>query len=563
MSLLQSLSIGNSGLAASQVAINVTGQNIANANTEGYSRKRLDLAPGQRRDSTYGEMGFGVDIKSITRIKDIFIDQQLAEQTTQKGYFTTLDDALERVENIFAEPSDQGLNQTLNNFWDAWQDLGNNPSDLSAREVVRSNALVLTDTFHSLSQEMSDYQLSRNDELEAKVKQINGLSREIYNLNLEIAAAEIDGKSTANDSRDRRDQLIQKMSSMVDVTFVEDINGMITLTTGGNIIVGPTSVTEIEMSRQGKLNENLETESKVILRFADSKKEYKPLGGEVKGILDVRDKVMPEYITKLDDLAKAIVTSVNEIHKGGYNLNHNTGVLFFDEKGLKANSFNVSAAILSDAKNIAGAEGGTSVGPIPLASPADFAGIPASASPTLNLKSVQPVYRNIVKDSVTITLANGVRLEEGSGKDYVVDYENGLITFINYSRYAAGDNVNIDFRYSQAGYPGDGNGGNAINISKLRSKSTMSNDALGTPSQSIAEYYSSFIGNLGIQRNQANSNMQTRKFLATQLQNQQSALSGVSIDEEMANMIKFEHSYQASARYMSTISNMLDVLMNM
>ena len=232
---------------------------------------------------------------------------------------------------------------------------------------------------------------------------------------------------------------------------------------------------------------------------------------------------------------------------------------FFDPTKVKANDISLSDAVLGSSQNIAAAKGGVITDVAVFAAPG---GIPAAGTPTLDLRTVNPAYQNLAQGSVQLTLADGSVLSEGSGKDYVVDYERGVVTFLNYARYAAADAVNVKLQYNTTGYPGAGNGQNALEIAQLRHKTTMGADADGNPTQSISEYYSAVIGRLGIEKNQNGSRLETKEFLIAQMDAEQASLAGVSLDEEMANMIKFENSYQASARFITTINSMMDVLMN-
>jgi flagellar hook-associated protein FlgK len=213
---------------------------------------------------------------------------------------------------------------------------------------------------------------------------------------------------------------------------------------------------------------------------------------------------------------------------------------------------------VASAGNIAAAQGGKIVD---VANFLPAGGIPASGSPVLDLKGINPSYRDLVQDSVKLTLADGTVLQEGSGKDYVVDYEKGTITFVNYARYAAGDAVNVKISYNTSGFSGNGNGENALAIAGLRLKASMVKDKNGNYSQSISSFYSATIGKLGIEKNQNSSRKETKEFLISQMDAEQASVTGVSLDEEMSNMIKYENSYKASARYISTVSQMLDILM--
>jgi flagellar hook-associated protein 1 len=286
------------------------------------------------------------------------------------------------------------------------------------------------------------------------------------------------------------------------------------------------------------------------LQILSTHRPYEPRSGELKGIMDARSQILTTYIQDLNALAGTIVQQVNDAHVTGYNLSKSSGTFFFDPDKLKAGNMELSDAIKNSAANIAAGEGGKIT---EVAYPAGV--IPAVGSP-LDLKTVSPNYRNLVKDSVKITLADGSVLEEGAGKDYVVDYENGTISFVNNARYAPGDPIGMTFSYNTTGY-----GQNALNIAGLRLKASMVKDKDGNFTQSVSGYYSAVIGKMGIEKNQNSAQKDTKDFLISQMDAEQSSISGVSLDEEMTNMIKYENSYKASARFISTISQMMDVLL--
>ncbi|MDB5103580.1 MAG: Flagellar hook-associated protein 1 [Fibrobacteres bacterium] len=560
MGLFDALNIGMRGLNAAQTSIDVTGQNISNANTEGYSRKRVNQTAGVVADSVYGQRGLGVEVTEIDRIRNTFLDRQTWEQTGEKGYTTEIDSAYTRLENILREPTDNGLAAQMNKFWASWQDLANNPADLSARESVKASATTMIDTFRNVYKQIEDYGLSMNNPLIAKAKTVNDLTGQIYLLNEKIAGVEVRDGEKANDTRDQRDLLVRKLSDLVDVQTIEDANGRCIITSGGNLLVGPSEALKLETYGSEKTLSDGTVASELRLRFSGSYRKFEPRSGELKGIMDARGQVLKEYMEDLNSLAGALVKQVNDVHAAGYNLNKASGVLFFDPEKLQAGSISLSDAVLSGAENIAAAEGGK------ITDVANFlpaGGIPAAGSPILDLKATNTRYRDLVKDSIKVTLADGSVLEEGAGKDYVVDYEKGTVQFLNYARYAAGNAITVKLSYNTTGYSGNGNGQNALKIAGLRLAKSLSPDSQGVNTQSINSFYSATIGKLGIQKNQNESRMKTKEFLIGQMDSEQNAISGVSLDEEMTNMIKYENSYKASARFISTISSMMDVLMGL
>jgi flagellar hook-associated protein 1 FlgK len=559
MSLLSVLNVGTRALFASQLAMDVAGQNISNADVEGYSRKRLNLQPDYRYDSTYGQIGIGVEVVNIERLRNIFIDEQIRRQNQQVGYYEELDNTLESIENIFTEPSDTGVIHFVDQFFDSWQNLANNPSDISARTMVRTNAEILIDVFHNVSAELTNLRQTRNEEIQQQVNKINEICKEIHNLNLEIGTVELNNQN-ANDSRDRRDLLLKELSKIIEVSVVENDNGQVTITTSGNIIVSPVFYQELETTSASTIISDGTTIMETSIRFSDSKNMFKPQGGTIKGLFESRDKIIPEYQKQLDTLANALVEKINDLHSRGYNLKGFTGINFFDPDLTGASDIKLSASIITDVNNIAAASGGETHPAsqnLLSAGSHDFGGAPVqlyrdpSALPLVKA-------RNILNGSVIVT-AGPTTLVEGT--DYHIDYVNGTIQMLH-GGYDSED-LQVDFNYRSGGFAGPGDNSTALAIANLRSELTMNNDIHGNGTSTFAEYYSSMIGRLGLSRNEADSNLETRIFLVNQFETHQDAIAGVSLDEEMADLIKYQHTYQAAARLISTTDEMLDVLLKM
>ncbi|KMQ52493.1 Flagellar hook-associated protein FlgK [Chitinispirillum alkaliphilum] len=559
MSLLSALNIGTRALHASQLSMNVAGQNISNADVEGYSRKRLNLSPDYRYDSSFGQMGMGVSVINIERMRNTFIDQQIRHQNREVGYFEEIDHTFQGIENIFTEPGELGIQSFMDQFFDSWQNLANNPSDLSARRMVKTNGEILTNVFHNLSGELRDLRNTRNDEIRERVNKVNQISEQIYNLNMEIGAVEI-GNQNANDSRDRRDLLLKELSKYVDITTTENSQGQITVTTSGNILVSPVNFQKLEMTTASTRESDGSTIVDVGIRFAESKRIYSPQGGQIKGLLDSRDQIIPEYQKMLDQLAVALTENVNEIHKDAYTLKGYSGVSFFDPTVTGASDIRLSASVLSDVQNIAAASSGESQPGVTNNLPAGTHNYGAEPFQLQRDPAVDPpvIARNVVRDTVVVRNTNGTVLREGV--DYHIDYVNGTFQMLH-SGYD-GDDLSIDFQYRSGGSKGPGDNSSALAIAGLRTKMTMNPDTIGNSTSTFGEFYSSMIGRLGLSRNQAGSNLETRNFLVEQYESHQDSISGVSLDEEMADLIRFQHTYQAAARLISVTDRMLDVLMN-
>jgi flagellar hook-associated protein 1 len=547
MGLFSLLGVATKGMAAAQLGMDLSSQNISNADVDGYSRKRANLQPDYRYDGSFGQMGFGVDVVNIERMRDTFLDQQIRRQNQEVGYYEEQDQTLNKIENIFLEPSETGIQKYLDQFFSSWQDLANNPADLSTRTLVKTNGEILCDVFHNLSGELTNLRQTRNDEIKDRVDKVNSMTKEIFNLNKEIATVELD-KQHANDSRDKRDKLLKDLGKLIDIDTSENELGQITVTTAGNIIVSPAYQQDIEMTSATRQLPDGTSVNDVSLRFADSKRPYVPLGGQILGLFDTRDIVIPDYQKKLDALAKALVSKVNEQHQAGYTLNGYSGVQFFDPATTGASDISLSAAITSDVKNIAAASGGqmltfTEPGALSLV----FGNLPTPLS-----------NRNILYNSVVVQAGATTLVEDA---DYHIDYRTGTIQLLN-----AGYNntpLSVSYTYTDGSFKGPGDNANAIAIAQLREQATMENNLLGNPTSTFGQYYGSFIGKLGLSRNDASSNLDSRNFLIKQYQTQQDSIAGVSLDDEMSNIIKYQHIYAASARLITITSEMLDTLIKM
>ncbi len=329
MSLFSVLNVATTGLTASQLGMDVAGQNITNADVDGYSRKRLNTTASYRSDGTYGQMGMGVDVINIQRMRSGFIDDEIRDQTQQVGYYTQIDQTYQNLQGIFNEPSTTGLQEYMDQFFASWQNLANNPADTSARTMVKTDGEILCTTFNNLSTQLSNARQAMNDQITQDANKVNQLTKDIYNLNSEIASVQSTGQN-ANDSLDKRDQDMTQLANLIDFTSQENSLGQVTISTGGSLIVSPAYQQNIETTTSTYKAADGSTITNIGLRFADSKINYMPSSGEIRGYIDSRDQAIPEYQAQLDTLANTLVSKVNAIHESGYDLNGVSGNDFFD-----------------------------------------------------------------------------------------------------------------------------------------------------------------------------------------------------------------------------------------
>jgi len=574
MSLFESLNMATRGLAAAQLGINVSGQNALNANTPGYSRKRIEQSSEWRRDGSFGQMGFGVEVYAINRVRDQFVDRLVNQELTRYGYFSIKDASYSRIESIFGEPSDgdHALNGLLNKFWNSWAELANDPSKAGPRETLRSTAQSLVTQFHYLSTQLRSYKDTINDEIEARVKRINEITSTIHRCNVVITGTEGGLHHNANDTRDQRDQLLEELAQLVDVDYYEDEDGALVISSNGRLLVSNARNHELSMRREEMTGDDGYQYSRVEVFFSGTGNEFKPKQGELRALMDVRDVDIPKYEQYINDIAKTLITEVNKIHQNGYTLDGLTFIDFFNSDPDKLNAANIdlSQSVKNNINNIAAGIGGekksaehsysvgpSSVPPAPLPHVLDLVnGLPPSDDSTH--------YRFIYKNSLEIRDADNNLLQEG--KDYDIDYNTAQITF-KYSATGPFDSgnvtVTIKFDYHENGYGGPGDGDNARLISQLQDKALMQSDSFGKSTQTINQFYAGALGRLGTERNEAEEGLGTRTYALEQLKIRQKEIMEVDINEEMANMMLYEHVYQASARFFTTVNSMFDTLLNM
>jgi flagellar hook-associated protein 1 FlgK len=593
MSLMSVLNVGSRALQTSQLGIDITGQNVANADIAGYSRKRINQTTLYAYDSAYGQMGLGAAVVNIERMRNTFLDTQIRKQNSEVGYFAEVTSSFNRMEAILCEPSDLGIMYYLDEFFSSWQNLANNPEDLSARTMVRTNAEVMIDNFRKAATELANLRQQKNDEIPMRVNRVNQLSYEIMNLNQEVASVEI-GNQNANDSRDRRDLLLKELSMLIEINVIENDLGQVTVTTAGSVLIAPSYMQSLEVTTTSREMSDGTMIRDVGIRFSESKLEFMPTGGQLRGLIDSRDIYIPEYQKKLDDFAAAIVQTINEAHLKGYNLQGYSGFNFFDPDYTTAATMRIAPAIATNVQNIAAATAHQSEiagkNRINVAGTVITPGVGDPSDPDYQPPVIDPGYkfgdqpvqlirdpdsdipvhaRNIIADTVTVVVKtrNGVplmphdRIVLVEGVDYRIDYTFGTFQMLHdgYDN----EEFEIDFQYHVGGFKGPGDNSNALLIAELRNALTMTPDSIGNSTATFAEYFSSVIGRLGLNTNQAQSNLQTRIFLAEQYEAQQDMIAGVSLDEEMANLIRFQHTYTAAARLITTVDRMLETLLNM
>src|SRR5690625_1878829 len=323
MSSFHGLEMAKQALFAQQAALYTTGHNISNANTEGYSRQRVNFetmspypAPGRNRPEIPGQMGTGVQIGTVERVRNQFLDYQFRTENSKSGYWDTKADALSRMEDLLNEPSDSGLSKTMSQFWDSLQELSVNPTNSGARSVVANRALAVTETFNHFSKSLHAIRTDLENQIEVTVDQTNSLLRQINQINEQVQKIEPHGY-LPNDLYDERDRLIDQLSQIVNIKVSYSKSSESSLDIGqgiasieivdaeGNRLDTPVFLIERNDEGEPGVNElelTIDEETGAVVTVGDADVGVASIGA-LSGLIESYDVIYPEMLEQLDTLA--------------------------------------------------------------------------------------------------------------------------------------------------------------------------------------------------------------------------------------------------------------------
>lgn len=591
-------------LYANQVSLNTVGHNIANANTAGYSRQRVNLvttAPQKIYGGSNGSyhLGTGVDVQSVTRSRDTFVDKQMWKESASLGYGAATYDVLSRLEGVISEPTETGIQTVLNKFWTAWQNLSTNASNESVRTAVRQRGVELVDAIQLASQQMKDNIKDINSTLEIKVDQVNRITSEIASLNGQISLVEMGGRDHANDLRDRRDYLTDQLSVLVKVNVYEDRQGNYNIDSGNLSLVNMnesiTLATTQDMSSPLFTYYGVEV-NKIVVAASNApgarSEDAHFNGGEISGLLTARDSDtsgVRAFLDKMDTISQFLLRDFNEVHKSGYGTDDSTGILFFgnqdidyDAAGWKPgvggwiSELCVNKALFNTADGLQKIAAKTQPGTLEVRQNHPHSSGQLSVNGSYSGASGREyVVRTNSVDASGNVLEVSYSTDGGAtwttaAKDasvttapFVFKLDNGLtVTIASNGTNAGGTGTPIDYTmadtYTFTPTQGNASGDNAIlmgNRLKVDKRELLGRASLDT-------YYNALTGSLGIQVQAADRLVDNQTTLITQITNWRESTSGVNMDEEMSDMIRFQKGYSAASRVVTAIDEMLDKLIN-
>ena len=558
--IFSTLSSAKLGLLAQQLAIEVTGQNVANIETEGYSRQDVSFeANTPRGHIKYGglhQLGTGVRIASIERAHDQFLFTQIMDEGDLTGSTEVKKKIFEQLEVLFNEGSGRSLNDALSLFFSSIHDLATNARGLPERVDLISKAEHLASTFNQTGNQLFTIQRNIDATIETEVTKINTLTTQIGKLNESIHANEPTSQYKANDLRDNRDRLVKELSKKIDIQLVQESDNQISLTLkDGTALVLKDQVFDLSTS----INANNESFNDVYIDTGSTTKNITSTikGGELRGYLDMRDTEVESILDKMNILSGSFIQEFNSIHREGFGIDGSSGLDFFTP---------LDVTVDHDADNT-----GTAVVSMTNASPTtvsvDEFEIAFTGSNEFTLNNLTT---NASSGTFTFIKGSTFNIKDGfavaiSGTAASGDKVTFSVSEDAASLMSVSSTITADGQKIAAGTTTNGDGGNALLMADLQNGLVFNSVTWSSESGSftVDEYYNAVVSTIGIESFSAQAILRQQEGVMLQLNSRRESISGVSIDEEMIKMIKFQQAYNASARMISMVDEMLDTLNRM
>ncbi|MDN5352592.1 MAG: flagellar hook-associated protein 1 [Clostridiales bacterium] len=531
-----------SGLFANQRSLSVVSHNVANANTEGYSRQIMNTVAynPQVLPGGMGTLGVGVDVKAVQQVRDEYLDKKYRVETSVTAMWDARASVLSEVETIFNEPSDSSISELLDNFYESLQTLNNEPENLTARTLVRQSAIALTEGVSSISDALKELQSDLNTQFKSAVDTVNDLARQISEVNKSIYEIEVEG-GKANDLRDQRNLLVDQLSEYVNVDYYEDDKNRFYVLVGGQQLVAHFRADSLELvPREEKLNED-DADSIMDVQWSNGNK-INLTSGKIKGLMEVRDNIdgenkgIPYYIDKLNTFADVFSDTYNQIHSTGYGLDESTGVYMFTIN-------NMSTEEYKDYLINQGLNSGPAV-EVTSAVTEGVSALPEEDQATQIQSNIKAILENNPEYA-----DKSIKLIDG--KYYITDKVKASEMTVSsdiedVNKIAAATNVDD--------LPGDAT--NALTMVETRNNLDMYD--WGAPE----DFIKSLVSNLGVDAAASNDRLDNQNLMLNEYETLRNSIMGVSLDEEMANMIKYQTAYNANARMINVFDEMLDRIVN-
>ncbi len=630
-----SYEIARSGLIVNERGLYVTGHNIANVNTPGYVRQQAMIknGPVETYYTRTGiiQQGLGADIQEIRQIRHSFLDNIYRQESTTLGYWDSRQKTIQDVQAITAEPMESGLQNVLNQFWDSWQELSKEPDSLTVRALVRQRSEALVAQINHMGDQLDRLQNDLNSEIQVRIDEVNDITKQIANLNVTILKTEVSGDS-ANDYRDQRNNLLDRLSKLVKVDTNEMQDGQVDVTLGGYFVVQKGKSTELYAGEKN-VGDNF-----YVAKLAGTNTEVDLKSGIIKGLMESRGEVsgaIGSYEngtpnTKADvvfyvdtstmtatDATARMNTYRDELSKMGIDCNVTmrtvasvndmaTEVNTSPALRVDANKYAVlltngtltpanlttlqnelankgmDASVITDTpaawNTLTSALDGSTYSLTDFTNTATSTALAQSMAADTNKdvsdnSSIISDSLNIVSDmrqrlnaminvmlrEINYIHKNGMTMKDPPtpGDDFFVSINSGRPMEMGNIKLNANLSDLSNIAASKAGQ--DGDNANALEIANLRNKS-MIDDTTGT--LSVDDYYQAIILHMGNTGADAVRIADSQNKLVQSADAYRTSITGVSMDEEMTNMMKYKFAYDAASRALNVIDSMMETIVN-
>jgi flagellar hook-associated protein 1 len=557
MSDFSGLRLALTALQAQQRAVNVAAQNVANANTAGYSRQAVNLvnigAPAV--PAWYAKFtgdGQGVKVDSVTRYRDQFMEIRAALEHGSMAQLDQASSTMNAIQQLFNEPSDVGIQKQLSDFWAGFDDVANNPSDMAARTQLLQRASTLAASFNSISASLSQQRTDTVSELGATVADINAKAASIAQLNLAIKTNSIAGLPV-NDLEDQRDLLANQLSEQSGATLRPGQFNQVNVILNGTALVMEDDATALTVDATG---------GNAVLRWATDNSVATVTSGKAGGELEAINATIPNYLAKLDNVATTLRDQVNALHGS-----ISGTIAAIDQDQTAAGNLNFDLSLDNGAFSTVSVAG------------ADWSGAGGAAALQTAFQTAVDAAIGAGNATVTVSGGNGTPLSISLAPTGV--HELQVV--------ASGANVGFATLIGKTAIGSDGFGGRQFFTGTDAASLALSGSLVGNPAAIAAgtaaggpldgsnaldladlatsltgadSVYRQAIVQLGVDTQTATNRNQIQQSATQSIDNARSQQSGVSIDEEMTNLVQFQHGYDAAARLLTTIDAMLDTLIN-
>ncbi len=587
------------GIYGQQMSLDTVGHNIANANTEGYSRQRVNLATSSP-EVVYGgvgalQVGTGVSIESVTRARDVFADRQFWKENSALGYGINAQSTLSHIEDIFHDDADTGIQTVLNNFWQSWQTLATNASNDSARTAVRERGAELVAAITHAADQLKGLVADINQTLGSQVSTVNNITAEIAALNKQISNIEVGSRDNANDLRDRRDLLVDKLSNLMNVRVYEDADHNYNVQGGDIMLVTGNKNTVLALNNPSTSMDNDYGYEVRRIVVPQTQQPVNFTGGELASLQEANSTTAKEYLDQLSTMSQYLLQEFNTVHRAGFGSDNSTGNNFFGLPGVnygnptgtppvpapasitKKGDWLAALSVNSDLYNPGGlikiAAKTLISNPVEQTNPAGGQAtvrgnytLTTTTSYQIRILTTNPATGQVLTAEYStnggVSWANATPDDAANPANFTLN--NGLTIAIaadaDNRPYSAGPPVVSDL-YTFSVPQGNASGDNATlmgNALKNPTDKTLSS----LKGSSLNEYYGSLISTLGVDAQSAARLAENQQTLVDQINGWRQSTAGVNIDEEMTNMIRFQKGYNAAARVLTSIDEMLDKLIN-